>query len=239
MKKINCIIVDDEPLALDLLEGYVKKTPFLELKQRCKNAFEVLDFLQDNSVELIFLDIQMPDLTGIELSKIIQNKSRIIFTTAFEQYAIEGYKVNAIGYLLKPFDYDEFLQATLKAQQLILTENETQTATKNEQNFIFVKSEYKLIKIEFDAIQYIESMKDYLKIHINTQPKPILTLMSLTKIEEVLPENFLRIHRSYIINLNAIESIERMRVYIKNEPLPVSESYKDVFNEKIGRYSAE
>jgi DNA-binding LytR/AlgR family response regulator len=239
MKKISCIIVDDEPLALDLLESYIKKTPFLELQQRCKNAFEVLDFLQANSVDLIFLDIQMPDLTGVELSKIIQNKSRIIFTTAFEQYAIEGYKVNAIGYLLKPFDYDEFLQATLKAQQLILSENETQAATKNEQNFIFVKSEYKLIKIEFDAIEYIESMKDYLKIHINSQPKPILTLMSLTKIEEVLPENFLRIHRSYIINLNAIESIERMRVYIKNEPLPVSESYKDVFNEKIGRYLAE
>ena len=238
MKKITCLIADDEPMALSLIESYVLKTPFLELKAKCNSAIKAMEFLEtDSDIDLFFLDIQMPDLTGIEFSKLLPAKSKVIFTTAFDQYAIEGYKVNALDYLLKPFDYNEFLNAAQKARNHIET-NSLQN-TENQQNnknsdFIFVKSEYRQIKINFNEILYIEGLKDYVKIYTSSHPRPILTLMSLKKLEEELPsEQFMRVHRSYIISLEKIEAIERNHVVIKEGFITIAPNYKDILMEYI------
>lgn len=238
MKKITCLIADDEPMALSLIESYVLKTPFLELKAKCNSAIKAMEFLEtDSDIDLFFLDIQMPDLTGLEFSRLLPAKSKVIFTTAFDQYAIEGYKVNALDYLLKPFDYNEFLNAAQKARNHFETNsfqnNENQQNNKNS-GFIFVKSEYRQIKINFSEILYIEGLKDYVKIYTSSHPRPILTLMSLKKLEEELPsEQFMRIHRSYIISLEKIEAIERNHVVIKDGFITIAPNYKDILMEYI------
>ena len=183
MKKITCLIADDEPMALSLIESYVLKTPFLELKAKCNSAIKAMEFLEtDSDIDLFFLDIQMPDLTGLEFSRLLPAKSKVVFTTAFDQYAIEGYKVNALDYLLKPFDYNEFLNAAQKARNHFET-NSTQNSENQQNNknsdFIFVKSEYRQIKINFSEILYIEGLKDYVKIYTSSHPRPILTLSFL------------------------------------------------------------
>ena len=238
MKKITCLIADDEPMALSLIESYVLKTPFLELKAKCNSAIKAMEFLEtDSDIDLFFLDIQMPDLTGLEFSRLLPAKSKVVFTTAFDQYAIEGYKVNALDYLLKPFDYNEFLNAAQKARNHFET-NSLQN-TENQQNnrnsdFIFVKSEYRQIKINFNEILYIEGLKDYVKIYTSSHPRPILTLMSLKKLEEELPsEQFMRVHRSYIISLEKIEAIERNHVVIKEGFITIAPNYKDILMEYI------
>ncbi len=219
MKKITCLIADDEPMALSLIESYVLKTPFLELKAKCNSAIKAMEFLEtDSDIDLFFLDIQMPDLTGLEFSRLLPAKSKVVFTTAFDQYAIEGYKVNALDYLLKPFDYNEFLNAAQKARnhfEINCVQNAENQQNKKKSDFIFVKSEYRQIKINFSEILYIEGLKDYVKIYTSSHPRPILTLMSLKKLEEELPsEQFMRVHRSYIISLEKIEAIERNHVVI-------------------------
>ena len=238
MKKITCLIADDEPMALSLIESYVLKTPFLELKAKCNSAIKAMEFLEtDSDIDLFFLDIQMPDLTGLEFSRLLPAKSKVIFTTAFDQYAIEGYKVNALDYLLKPFDYNEFLNAAQKARNHFETNSiqnsENQQNNKNS-DFIFVKSEYRQIKINFNEILYIEGLKDYVKIYTSSHPRPILTLMSLKKLEEELPsEQFMRVHRSYIISLEKIEAIERNHVVIKDGFITIAPNYKDILMEYI------
>ena len=238
MKKITCLIADDEPMALSLIESYVLKTPFLELKAKCNSAIKAMEFLEtDSDIDLFFLDIQMPDLTGLEFSRLLPTKSKVVFTTAFDQYAIEGYKVNALDYLLKPFDYNEFLNAAQKARNHFETNsfqnNENQQNNKNS-DFIFVKSEYRQIKINFSEILYIEGLKDYVKIYTSSHPRPILTLMSLKKLEEELPsEQFMRVHRSYIISLEKIEAIERNHVVIKDGFITIAPNYKDILMEYI------
>lgn len=226
MRKINCLVIDDEPLALELVEGYVKKTPFLELKGKCLNAFEALNVINSEKIDLIFLDIQMPDMTGLQLSQALSSDIKIIFTTAFKDYAFEGFKVNAIDYLLKPFNYQEFLKAATKAIKWIgLTDDKKETQFK--ENFIFVKSEYKQLRINLDDIYYFEGLKDYIKIWVTTQPKPILTLMSLKTLEHELPEEkFMRVHRSFIVALEKIESVERSQVIINNERITIADQYK-------------
>ena len=238
MKKITCLIADDEPMALSLIESYVLKTPFLELKAKCNSAIKAMEFLEtDSDIDLFFLDIQMPDLTGLEFSRLLPAKSKVVFTTAFDQYAIEGYKVNALDYLLKPFDYNEFLNAAQKARNHF--EKNSLQNTENQQNnknsdFIFVKSEYRQIKINFSEILYIEGLKDYVKIYTSSHPRPILTLMSLKKLEEELPtEQFMRVHRSYIISLEKIEAIERNHVVIKDGFITIAPNYKDILMEYI------
>lgn len=238
MKKITCLIADDEPMALSLIESYVLKTPFLELKAKCNSAIKAMEFLEtDSDIDLFFLDIQMPDLTGLEFSRLLPAKSKVIFTTAFDQYAIEGYKVNSLDYLLKPFDYNEFLNAAQKARNHFET-NSTQNSENQQNNknsdFIFVKSEYRQIKINFNEILYIEGLKDYVKIYTSSHPRPILTLMSLKKLEEELPsEQFMRVHRSYIISLEKIEAIERNHVVIKDGFITIAPNYKDILMEYI------
>lgn len=234
---LNCIIVDDEPLALDLLETYVRRTPFLRLTARCDNAVEALAALDKEPVDLAFLDIQMPELNGLELSRLITHRTKIVFTTAFEQYALEGFRVDAVDYLLKPFNYAEFLRAATKAQHLVELER-NQSADACHPDSIFVKSDYKLVQIELRHILYIEGLKDYVRIQTDTPQGGILTLMNMKNIEERLPaDTFLRIHRSYIVNINQIKTIERNRIVFGKVYIPVSDSYKDRFAEMLEKRS--
>ncbi len=235
--KIKCLAVDDEPLALELVKGYIEQTPFLELAGTCDNALESITFLENNEVELIFLDIQMPGLTGTSLMRSLKNKPRVIFTTAYEEYAVEGFRLDAIDYLLKPFDYEEFLRAAQKARDLFTLE----AGIKNEPNdkdYFFIKSDYKLVKVVIADITHIEGLKDYVKIFLASSPKPLLTLMSLKTLEGLLPtNNFARIHRSFIININHITGIERNLIHLPGGQIPMSENYKNqlmaMINDKI------
>ncbi|MBQ0787896.1 MAG: response regulator transcription factor [Oceanihabitans sp.] len=229
--KITCIIVDDEPMALNLVESYVEKTPFLELKQKCSSAMEAMEFIKEQPVDLLFLDIQMPDLTGIEFSKMLPKETRVIFTTAFDQYALEGFKVEALDYLLKPFDYAEFLGAANKANTWFeLVKGKQKNILSEEKEFLFVKSEYKQLRIKLADVLYFEGLKDYIKIWLKDNPKPILTLMSLKSLEEELPEtHFMRVHRSFIVSLKNIEVIERSQIIINEQRITVSEQYKPKF----------
>ncbi len=242
MEKLKCLIVDDEPLAVDLLERYVSKTPFLELAGKFGSATEALSALQDSDFQLIFLDIQMPDLTGMEFSKILPGDKMIIFTTAFSNYAIEGYKVNTVGYLLKPFNYDEFLNAANKALNLSRLEKAKKDDQKDSKlDFIFVKSEYKQVKIVLDDVIYFEGLKDYIKIWLKNSPKAILTIMSLKSLENILPKDkFMRVHRSFIISLNNIQVVERSQVIMPNgERITLADQYKTTFQEFINRNSVQ
>ncbi|MEO9571887.1 MAG: LytTR family DNA-binding domain-containing protein [Polaribacter sp.] len=230
-QNITCIIVDDEPMALNLVESYVVKTPFLELQKKCNSAIEALDFVKTNPVDLLFLDIQMPDLTGLELSKLLPKETRVIFTTAFNEYALEGFKVEALDYLLKPFDYAEFLAAANKAHTWFgLVKGNIEKQITEEKEFLFVKSEYKQLRIKLADVLYFEGLKDYIKIWIKDNPKPILTLMSLKSLQEELSENqFLRVHRSFIVSLKNIEVVERSQIIINQQRITVSDQYKPKF----------
>ncbi|MUU77155.1 LytR/AlgR family response regulator transcription factor [Winogradskyella endarachnes] len=237
--KISCIAVDDEPMALNLVESYIEKTPFLELKAKCSSAIEAMQFIKEHPVDLLFLDIQMPDLTGIEFSKMLPKDSRVIFTTAFDHYALEGFKVDAIDYLLKPFDYAEFLAAANKANTWFeLVKGKRESLLSEEKEFLFVKSEYKQLRIKLADVLYFEGLKDYIKIWLKDNPKPILTLMSLKSLEQELPNTqFMRVHRSFIISLNNIDVIERSQIIINDQRITVSEQYKSKFLEFINSNS--
>ncbi|NNE75747.1 MAG: response regulator transcription factor [Pricia sp.] len=239
--KINCIIVDDEPMALQLIEGYVLKTPFLELRKKCDSAIAALTYLESESIDLIFLDIQMPDLTGIGLSKLVPKSTRIIFTTAFSEYALEGFKVEALDYLLKPFDYAEFLTAATKAKEwFTLVKGQSRETTVQDKKFLFVKSDYKQLKINLDEVLYFEALKDYIKIWLKNQSRPILTLMSLKSLQEELPKGqFMRVHRSFIVALQAVDTIERSQIIIGDRRITVSENYKPEFLAYISNNSLD
>ncbi|MBU3813166.1 MAG: LytTR family DNA-binding domain-containing protein [Candidatus Bacteroides intestinipullorum] len=234
---MTCVIVDDEPLALDLLESYVRKTPFLELAGKYSSAVQALRELSDRGADLMFLDIQMPELSGLEFSKMLPPDTRIIFTTAFDQYALDGYKVNALDYLLKPISYVDFLRAADKA--LHWYERTRPDAPRDEEiDSIFVKSEYKLVQVELRRILYVEGLKDYVKIYEEDNPKPILSLMSLKVMEDLLPASqFMRVHRSYIVRKDKIRIIDRGRIVFGKAYIPISDSYKPAFQEYLDRRS--
>lgn len=229
---LNCAIVDDEPLALNLLESYVNKTPFLTLAGKYSSAVQAMKELPAKQIDLLFLDIQMPELNGLEFSKMVNSHTRIVFTTAFGQYAIDGYKVNALDYLLKPISYVDFLQAANKAVQWF----ELLQQPKEEIDSIFVKSEYKLVQIELKNILYVEGLKDYIKIYEEGNSKPILSLMSMKAMEEMLPASrFMRVHRSYIVQKDKIRIIDRGRIVFGKNYIPVSDSYKQTFQEFLDK----
>lgn len=229
---LNCAIVDDEPLALNLLESYVNKTPFLTLAGKYSSAVQAMKELPGKQIDLLFLDIQMPELNGLEFSKMVNSHTRIVFTTAFGQYAIDGYKVNALDYLLKPISYADFLQAANKAVQWF----ELLQQPKEEIDSIFVKSEYKLVQIELKNILYVEGLKDYIKIYEEGNSKPILSLMSMKAMEEMLPASrFMRVHRSYIVQKDKIRIIDRGRIVFGKNYIPVSDSYKQTFQEFLDK----
>jgi DNA-binding LytR/AlgR family response regulator len=228
-------------MALSLVESYVKKTPFLELKAKCSSALEVLERLNHEQIDLLFLDIQMPELTGIELAKTLKHKDvRVIFTTAFDRYAIEGFKVDALDYLLKPFDYAEFLAAATKAKDWFGLVRSKAKVESNDKEFLFVRSEYKQLKIKLSDVLYFEGLKDYVKIWIRGNKRAILTLTSLKMLEQELPSNkFMRVHRSFIVSLNAIDEIERGQVIINGNRITVSEQFKESFLQHISDNSLD
>lgn len=235
---LKCAIVDDEPLALELLKSYVKKTPVLELNGAYSSAIEAMKMLPDNPVDLLFLDIQMPELNGLEFSHMVPENTRIVFTTAFGQYALDGYKVNALDYLLKPISYTDFLQSVNKAVQWFDRKRGTDNEPTDKPDFIYVKSDYKLIQISLKDILYIEGLKDYVKIHLEGESRPILSLTSLKALEEKLPtDRFIRVHRSYIVQKQKIKVIDKARIVFGKEYIPVSESYKQELQNYINDHS--
>lgn len=252
MNAISCIVVDDEPLAVRLMESYVAKTPFLSLKGSFTSGTAAYSFLQDNPVDLLFCDIQMPNLSGMDLSRMLPERTRIIFTTAFSEYAVEGFKVRALDYLLKPISYEDFLSAAMKAKEYLeliddkslrqaqlpsglvtepaVSTSVTEPVKVTEQRkikSIFVKTEYRLQQIDLDRITYIEGLKDYVKIHLNNGTAPILSLMRLKALEDTLPkEDFVRVHKSFIVRLAAIEAIERNHILIGPSRIPIGDTYQ-------------
>lgn len=234
--RLRCAITDDEPLALDLMESYVNKTPSLILEGRYSSAVEALGALREKPVDLLFLDIQMPELSGIELSRIIDPSTRVVFTTAFGSYALDSYKVNALDYLLKPVTYQDFLQSVDKALKWFSLVDRASGETREtaretgERESIFVKSEYRLIQIRLDSILYIEGLKDYIKIYTESSGEPVLSLMSMKSMEEMLPaDRFIRVHRSFIVQKSKIQVIERSRIIFGDKYIPIGDNYKESF----------
>lgn len=226
---IHCLAIDDEPLALQQLVAYINKVPFLELAAQCQSALEARQFLENDTVDAIFCDINMPDLNGMDFVKSLVVPPLIVFTTAYSEYAVEGFKVNAVDYLLKPFGLQDFQRAANRLK--LRTENEglrTKLPTLNSQ--LFLKTDYRIVKVNIPDIRYVEGMSEYLKVWIEGEAKPIITLLSMKKIEERLPDCFMRIHRSYIINLNKIQEVNKNRVIMDADTyLPIGDLYKDAF----------
>jgi two-component system, LytTR family, response regulator LytT len=227
---IKVIAIDDEPLALKLVAGYIEKTPGLKLVGKFDNPVDASEFLAEVKVDLIFVDIQMPDLSGIEFTRLIEKGPKVIFTTAYEKYALEGYKLEIIDYLLKPFSYEEFLIAVHKVRNLLSLEDKSLSKVDVNNEFLFLKSDYKIKRINFKNILYIEGMKDYVKVYIQNSPDPVLSITSLKLLESKLPDSkFMRVHRSFIVNLEKIDTIDRSRIVFGKEYIPVSDQYKDKF----------
>jgi two-component system LytT family response regulator len=233
---IKCLAIDDEPLALNQIGSYIKKTPFLELVTLCRNAFEAMEYLNSGRIALLFVDINMPDLSGMDFVKSLSDKPLVIFTTAYSEYAVEGFRVDAIDYLLKPIGYNDFLRAANKAKSFIDLKDNLNESAKTGSDHLFVKSDYKLIRVELSEIKYIESMHEYVRIHRITD-KPLMTLLSMKSIEKQLPsERFIRVHRSFLVNKEFIKVIDRNRIVFDNNVyIPVGDQYKARFQEFLNK----
>ena len=233
---MRCIAIDDEPLALQQMAGYIEKTPFLQLAGQFESALQAITWLQDNQVELMFVDINMPDLNGMDFVKSMKNPPGVIFTTAYSEYALEGFRVDAIDYLLKPIGYGDFLKGAEKALERIGATKKAAPIVESDENFLFIKSEYKILRINLSDIKYIEGMREYVRIHIENQ-RPVMALMSMKKIEAFLPrQKFMRVHRSYVVNLEKVNAIERHRIIFEPDiRIPISEQYKADFQEFLDK----
>lgn len=237
MKTLKCIVADDEPIAREILDRYIQEIPYLELVASCKDAFEVMDELQKQEVDLLLLDINMPKLSGLSLLKTMQQRPEVIITTAYPQYALEGFELSVADYLLKPFSFERFLQAIMKIQRLFQTTEAVEEASPQKEagpQSIFVKSDKKLMRINLDAIQYIEAFGNYVKIYAETR---ILTLVTLTEfIEKLPPGDFIRIHKSYVINFNKLKLIEGNQLVLESGVgLPIGKSFRKAILERIER----
>ena len=235
MQKLKCIAVDDEPLALELLEDNIRQIPFLELVAACPNAFEAIDVLQEENVDLLFLDIQMPGITGLEFLKSLQSPKppMVIFITAYEQFALEGFELNVVDYLLKPVAFERFLKAANKANEYQKLRNAAAGAIETQTHF-FVNANYALVKIKFDEIMYIEGLKDYVKIYLTSAKHPIITRMTLKSVELKLPTKlFMRVHKSFIISSDKILSVRNLKIHIGDTNIPVGEQYAEEFMKMI------
>lgn len=231
---INCIAVDDEPLALSVIKTFAKKMPDLNLVQTFTNPFAAKDYLQNETIDLLFVDIQMPQLDGITLYQSLPKPPAVIFTTAFSQYAIEGFNMDAIDYLLKPFDFTRFSKSIIKAQEFITYRKQTTAQT---EQFIFLRSEYQLIKIDLSQVLYFEALDDYIKVLTTQSSRPILSLMSMKALMDKLPtSHFIRAHRSYIVPINRIESVRNKKIKIGSKLIPIGESYSEAFFKAIGEF---
>jgi DNA-binding LytR/AlgR family response regulator len=233
--KIKCIAIDDEPLAVKKMAGYIQKIPFLELVAECRSAFEAMNILSKGNIQLMFIDINMPEISGMEFVKSLTNKPYIVFTTAYSEYAVEGFEVDAVDYLLKPITFSNFLKAANRVKNLIeLTDSNQKEVVRATADHLFVKSEYKVVRIELCDIKYIESQHEYIKIHL-IKSKAVITKLSMKSIEEQLPpDQFMRVHRSYIVNLSKIQVVERNRIVFDGKIyIAVSEQYKEIFQKYI------
>jgi len=237
---IRCLAIDDEPLALQQIAAYIGKVPFLQLSAQCQSALEARQFLEQDTVDAIFCDINMPDLNGMDFVKSLAVPPLVVFTTAYAEYAVEGFRVNAVDYLLKPFGMQDFQCAALRLKERLSPQPVPVTEKQEGEAFIynegvvgdslFLKTEYRIVKVTISDIRYIEAMSEYLKVYLLGQAKPIVTLLSMKKMEERLPGNFMRIHRSYIINLNCIQEINKNRVIMDADTyLPIGDMYREAF----------
>jgi DNA-binding LytR/AlgR family response regulator len=236
--------IDDEPLALQQIAAYIGKVPFLELVEQCQSAIEARRFLENDTVDAIFCDINMPDLNGMDFVKSLTVSPLIVFTTAYAEYAVEGFKVNAVDYLLKPFGMQDFMRAANRLNERLNGLNDPKELKElndlkdpkgpKDADTIFLKTDYHIIKVSISDIRYIEAMSEYLKVHLRNEPKPIITLLSMKKMEERLPANFMRIHRSYIINLEEIREVNKNRVIMDAETsLPIGDNYRETFQKYL------
>jgi DNA-binding LytR/AlgR family response regulator len=233
---ITAIAIDDEPLALQLVTGYIEKTPGLKLLGGFDNPLDAIEFLSNEGVDLIFVDIQMPDLTGLEFTRSLVKGPKVIFTTAYEKYALDGFKLDVVDYLLKPFSYEEFLKAVQKVQRLIKLEKGIPDQVNANNEFLFLKSDYKIKRINFNDILYIEGLKDYVKVYTQNSIRPVMSLTTMKLLESKLPESrFMRVHRSFIVNLEKIDTIERSRIVFGKTYIPVTDQYKDKFQEFLDK----
>ncbi|WP_347052434.1 LytR/AlgR family response regulator transcription factor [Flavobacterium olei] len=241
MTVLKCIAVDDEPLALKLVETFIQQTPFLELACTCDNAVDAMSIIREKQPDVVFLDINMPNLTGMELARLLQDQPgpipKIVFTTAYNHYAIEGYRVNAVDYLLKPFSYEEFLRASNKVLQLYEEASNSFQTVAADDEFIFLKVEYQWVRISLKEICYIESLKDYVKVHLENSQKALLSLISLKALEEKLPSSkFMRVHRSFIVSLDKISAISKNSIFIDKIEITVGEQYKEAFKVMVDKW---
>ena len=230
--KLDCAIIDDEPLAAELLASYARRIPELNLVGVYESAVTAMGELRIKPVDILFLDIQMPELNGLELARLLPSKTKVIFTTAFDRYAVDGNKVKAAGYLLKPISYDDFVMAVNSVADSLRTITRQESMMKN--RFVYVKSEYKLVRVDFDDILYVEGVKDYVKFYFSGNRKPMMTLMNMKTVEDSLPHyQFMRVHRSFIVNMDKINMIDRGRIVIGDVFIPVSESYKELVQKYV------
>ena len=231
---IRTIAIDDEPLALQQLAAYIKKTPYLELVATCQSAAEAQAVLQGEPVDVLFTDINMPDLSGMDFVRSLDNPPIVVFTTAYSEYALDGYKVNAVDYLLKPFSLEDFQRAAEKVRaQCELRNAAAAVSVIDQDDALFFKTEHRVVRVELSNIRYIEGMSEYLKIYIEGQ-KPLVVLLAMKKLEERLPSHFMRIHRSYIINLRKIQEVNKNRVILDADTyLPIGDLYRDAFNQYL------
>ena len=227
---IRCLAIDDEPLALGQLVAYINKVPFLELAAQCQSALEARNFLENDTVDAIFCDINMPDLNGMEFVKSLAVPPLIVFTTAYSEYAVEGFKINAVDYLLKPFGLQDLQRAANRIKDRLTESVAAAKPTTDSTDSLFLKTDYRIVKVNIPDIRYVEAMSEYLKVWIEGEAKPIITLLSMKKMEEHLPNNFMRIHRSYIINLDKIQEVNKNRVIMDSDTyLPIGDLYKEAF----------
>ncbi|WKN42747.1 LytR/AlgR family response regulator transcription factor [Tunicatimonas pelagia] len=240
---IRCVAVDDEPLALNLVQSYIEKVPFLTLVEACESAYEAMDLLSDHPIDLILLDINMPDLSGIQFVKTLSHPPAVIFTTAYEQYALEGYELNVVDYLLKPFSFERFLKAVNKVKPDQFTTSTAKASsnqtplpapqTDSASDYMLVRVEHNIVKVSLNDILYIEGYKDYVKVYTTTE-KPLLTIKSMKDVEGMLSgKGFIRVHRSYIVALNKIDSLRNNRIMVHEKNIPVGETYREQFYEKF------
>lgn len=234
---IKCLAIDDEPLALELLEDNIAKLPYLQLVASCDNAIEAMKILQQQPVDLIFLDIQMPGLTGLQFIQSLQEKPMFILVTAYEKYALEGFNLDVVDYLVKPVSLDRFMKACNKANELFQLKNKAkQPGAEHNPEYFFVNVDYSLLKVNFDDITYIEGLKDYIKIHLKSTSKAVITRMSMKSLEDQLPATqFVRVHKSYIVSLKHVTAVRKSSVFLDSIELPVSDNYRDAISVLTGR----
>ena len=234
---IRVLAIDDEPLALQQLAAYIRKIPFFELCGECMSALEARDIMEQEAIDAIFCDINMPDLNGMDFVRQLAAAPLVVFTTAYAEYAIEGYRVNAVDYLLKPFGLNDFQRAAQKVKEMYELRTQTLStpppsqAVAGDGSSFFVKTDSRTVRVSISDIRYVEAMSEYLKLHLDSQPRPLITLLSMKKMEDFLPSTFMRIHRSYIVNLEKVQEVNKNRVIMgPDEFLPIGENYKEAFN---------